>query len=452
MPKVILEETEIVRNLASLKGTMKGKRLVIILLTLFSHLAVLGQFKNQRVSQDKEGQRPAVEPAVAISPSNTQNMVIGAGPNRAIFSKDGGATWLETELKSPFGVIGDPVLTADHKGNFYYFHLSDPVGKGRSTDMWLDRIVSQRSEDGGMFWNDGTFTGLLHPKDNDKPWAAAHPKKDFLAVTWTQFDQYGSQDKACQSNILFSKSTNRSDKWSEPVRINKVSGDCMDDDFTAMGAVPYIDAQGRTFVTWSQGGLIYLDRSFDGGETWLRSDISVTRQLGGWTMTVPGLGRCNGLPVLSGDHSGSPFTGSLYVVYGDQRLGEDSDIWFIKSPNRGDNWSEAVRVGTKTTGHQFMPWIAVDQTTGHIYILYYSRYGLQGNQTDVYLAWSVDGGSKFQEIKISETPFIPEEMVFFGDYLNISAHKGIIVPVWTRMDNGKTSIYSTVIKESELPK
>jgi hypothetical protein len=140
------------------------------------------------------------------------------------------------------------------------------------------------------------------------------------------------------------------------------------------------------------------------------------------------------------------------VVYADQRLGEDTDIWFIKSPNRGDNWSEPVRVGSKFSGHQFMPWMTVDQSTGHIFILYYSRHGLQGNETDVYLAWSTDGGSKFSETKISESPFTPEEMVFFGDYLNISAHKGVIVPVWTRMDKGKTSILTSVIQESDLPK
>lgn len=432
---------------------MKGNTITITsIIVIFWAFSAFGQFKNQKVNQDKEGQYPAVEPAVIINPTNTQNIVIGSGLNRVIFSKDGGTTWMETVLKSSFGVIGDPVLTTDSKGSIYYFHLADPAGKGRSTDTWLDRIVSQRSDDGGMFWNDGTFTGFNHPKDQDKPWAISHPKKDFLAVTWTQFDQYGSPDKGCQSNILFSKSTNKAEKWSEPVRINKESGDCLDDDLTAMGAVPYIDMQGRIFVTWAQNGLIYLDRSFDNGDTWLRSDISVTRQLGGWNMRIPGLGRCNGLPVLNGDHSGSPFTGSLYVAYADQRLGEDTDIWFIKSPNRGDNWSEPIRVSAKATGHQFMPWLTVDQTTGHLYLLYYSRYGLNGNETDVYLAWSTDGGSKFQEIKISETPFIPDEMVFFGDYLNISAHKGVIVPVWTRMDHGRTSIMSTIIQESALPK
>lgn len=431
---------------------MKIKSQILFCLFLFPVLLATGQFKNIKVNQDKEGLYPAVEPSVIINPSNTQNIVIGTGLNRVIFSKDGGTTWMETALKSPYGVIGDPVLTADHKGSIYYFHLADAVGKGKATDTWLDRIVSQRSEDGGMFWTDGTFTGFNHPKDNDKPWATAHPKKDYVAVTWTQFDQYGSQDKTCQSNILFSKTNNKAEKWSEPVRINKESGDCLDDDMTAMGAVPYIDAQGRTFVTWSQGGVIYLDRSFDSGETWLRSDISVTRQLSGWNIRVPGLGRCNGLPVLNGDHSGSPFTGSLYVVYADQRLGEDTDIWFIKSPNRGDNWSEPVRVGTKSTGHQFMPWLTVDQTTGHIFILYYSRHGLQGNETDVWLAWSTDGGSKFNEIRVSETPFTPDEMVFFGDYLNISAHKGLIVPVWTRMDKGKTSIQTAIIQESSLPR
>jgi hypothetical protein len=55
-------------------------------------------------------------------------------------------------------------------------------------------------------------------------------------------------------------------------------------------------------------------------------------------------------------------------------------------------------------------------------------------------------------VKISEKPFVPSEESFFGDYTNIAAHKGIITPIWTRMDNGKTSVWTAVIKQEELVK
>jgi hypothetical protein len=87
-----------------------------------------------------------------------------------------------------------------------------------------------------------------------------------------------------------------------------------------------------------------------------------------------------------------------------------------------------------------------------VYIVYYDRRNYEDNHTDVYLSYSFDGGNSFKEVKISETPFIPDAAKFFGDYINIDAYSGIITPIWTRMDNGKTSIWTTVIKDEELTK
>ena len=101
--------------------------------------------------------------------------------------------------------------------------------------------------------------------------------------------------------------------------------------------------------------------------------------------------------------------------------------------------------------HQFLPWMTIDQSTGYIYIVYYDRRNYNDNQTDVYLAYSSDG-SNYQEVKISESPFVPTEDTFFGDYTNISAHNGIIAPIWTRMDEGKTSIWTTIIRQEDLIK
>ena len=197
-----------------------------------------------------------------------------------------------------------------------------------------------------------------------------------------------------------------------------------------------------------------MDRSFDDGKTWLKNDLEIAKQIGGWDLTIPGLSRCNGFPVAVVDNSGSPFTGSLYVAWADQRNGEnDTDIWISRSANRGDNWSAPVKVNQDTKGkHQFLPWLTIDQTNGIIYLVYYDRRNYDDNQTDVYLAWSVDGGNKFSEVKISESPFIPTEEKFLGDYTNISAHKNVIAAVWTRMDDGQTKVIATIINQSDLPK
>ncbi len=415
-------------------------------------VGAFGQFKNIRLAAEREGVFPPVEPSIAINFKDAGNIVAGICVDRVVYSIDTGKTWTESTLASPFGVYGDPALISDVKGDLYYFHLSDPSGAGRANDAWLDRIVCQKSEDGGKTWTKGSSIGNNPPKDQDKPWVAVHPRKQIVYTTWTQFDKYGSKDEKCQSNILFSMSMNGGSKWTKPVQINKVPGDCLDDDNTAEGATPAVGLDGKIYVTWSSMGTIYLDRSYDGGETWLSNDIPIEKQAGGWNMDIPGISRCNGMPVLLIDNSPSRTHGSLYMVYADQKNGsDDTDIWLKRSTTHGDHWTVPVRINKDEPGHhQFFPWMAVDQSNGYIYIVYYDRRAYDDLQTDVYLAYSFDGGNVFNEIKISEKPFVPSRDVFFGDYLNIAAHAGIITPIWTRMDEGKTSVWTTIIKEGDL--
>jgi hypothetical protein len=65
--------------------------------------------------------------------------------------------------------------------------------------------------------------------------------------------------------------------------------------------------------------------------------------------------------------------------------------------------------------------------------------------TDVYWATSKDGGNTWHNERISESPFTPEATVFFGDYNNITAHNGIVRPIWTRLQDGRLSIHTAII-------
>jgi len=344
-------------------------------------------------------------------------------------------------------------LISNFKGHLFYFHLADPSGKGRSDDAWLDRIVCHTSEDEGATWNEGVTIGNNPPADQDKAWPAIHPKRNSVYVTWTQFDKYGSSDSTCHSNIMFSKAL-FGNKFSKAISINETPGDCLDKDDTTEGAVPAVGNDGKIYVAWANHGKIYFDRSYDDGNTWLSNDLLITKQEGGWDLDIPGIQRSNGLPVLTIDNSASRFQGTLYLLWADQKNGtNNTDIWLMRSRNRGDYWSKPLRIN-KDEGehHQFFPWITVDQTNGNVYIVYYDRRNYNDSRTDVYLAYSFDGGNTFDEMKISDEPFIPDASKFFGDYTNIDAHGGIITPIWTRMDNGRTSVWTSVIKEKDLPK
>ena len=71
-------------------------------------------------------------------------------------------------------------------------------------------------------------------------------------------------------------------------------------------------------------------------------------------------------------------------------------------------------------------------------------------KTDVVLAVSRDEGETFEEFTISNSPFLPNKEIFFGDYNNIAAVKGVIRPIWPRMDNGKITLWTAIIDEKTL--
>lgn len=407
------------------------------------------QFKNILLDSmaDKQGRYP-IDPTIAINFKTPDNVLVAAFPDHLYSTLDGGLTWKKSKSRSAFGVWDNPVLISDFSGNFFYLHHSDPTGKNWASDDILDRIVIKKSKDGGATWDGGTSIGYNPPKDQFQH-SAITDRKGNIGVSWTEVDKYGSTEEGCESRILFSKSSGGS-KWSKPIVISK-PGDCRDDDDTVKGAVPAVAGDGKLFIAWSYDGVIYIDRSFDGGTTWLTNDIAITEQVGGWNFSVPGIKKANGLPTLMCDNSKGRFNGALYLLWAEESVANDTDIYFMRSLNFGDNWTQPMRINDDEPGsHQFMPAMTVDHVSGHIYTVYYDRREHEDDQTDVYLAYSIDNGATFKNVKISDKPFIPSADVPFGNKISIAAHNGIIMPVWTRMDNGKTSIWTSIIKHEDL--
>lgn len=408
-------------------------------------------FENIKIDEAVAGEYfGPCEPSICINLANTNNIAAGSVLNRQYWSTDGGRSWNKTQIKSSMGVFGDPVLMSDWVGNIYFAHLSDPENNGWRSEKLLDRIVIQKSTDGGKTYNDGSFCGFRHPKDQDKHWLCADPKTGHIAITWTEFDKYESKDTARDhSRIMFSKSINGGASWSEGQRINQFEGNCLDDDRTPEGAVPAFGPNGEIFVAWSWNEKIWFDRSVDGGLSWLKEDIVVAEQPGGWTFDIPGVSRCNGMPITVCDLSKGPNRGTLYINWSDQRNGkDDTDVWLSKSTDNGKTWSAPTKVNNDAKGkQQFLSWMAIDQTTGFLYVVFYDRRNHADNQTDVYLAVSKDGGLSFKNMKISKEPFNPNSDKFFGDYNNISAHGGIVRPIWTRLHNNVLSVWTAIIDD-----
>jgi len=406
-------------------------------------------FKNIKIFEQAPGHGlgPS-EPSIYINPLNTNNIVAGSIINFVHTSFNGGKSWKTTRLKSSIGVWGDPCVVADTKGNFYYAHLSDPDGTNWASEKILDRMVIQKSIDGGKTWSDGVGVGKNSPKQQDKEWLAVNTLNNDIYITWTEFDKYNSHNPKDKSRILFSKSSDDGLTWSKPVKLSQFEGNSLDDDKTVEGAVPSVGPNGEIYVAWAYNDKIYFDRSFDGGITWLNNDIVATIQPGGWNFEIPGLNRTNGMPVTGVDLSKGKYTGTIYINFSDQRNGKDNtDIFIVKSNNKGNTWSKPKKVNNDNTkSHQFLTWMSIDPKTGYIYIVYYDKSKHNNALTDVVLATSTDGGEHFSNTTISEKPFKTNKKVFFGDYSNINAFNGIVRPIWTQQSNDTLSIWTALIK------
>lgn len=418
--------------------------IIFLLLIMFS-ISSLAQYPNIQVS--KLGSNDPEEVTIAINPVNPKNIAAGANINYFYYSFDGGVTWTEGRLASKYGVGGDPCVVFDTEGKLFYGHLSSPPS---SIGNWLDRIVVQKSSNGGKDWDTGTGVGLNPDKDQDKEWLAVDltdsPYRNRKYMAWTEFDRYGSSNVNDSTRILFSYADHFG--WSNPINITDKGGNCLDGDNTVEGAVPAVGPYGEVYISWSGPLGIMFDKSTNGGQSFGK-DIFVTDQPGGWAFNVPGIFRCNGMPVTCCDISDSPYRGTIYIMWSDQRNGyDDTDVFLIRSKDGGNTWGETKQVNDDSGRHQFFPWMTVDPKTGYIYIVFYDRRNTAGNETEVYVAKSIDGGETFENFKVSASSFIPTANIFFGDYTNIAAYNGMVYPIWMRMDGTKLSIWLTIIADT----
>jgi len=418
-------------------------------LSFFLLLFVTAISQAQHINVQISAANAPEEPSITINPKTPRYLAAGSNIRNAYYSSDTGRTWNSLLLTSTtYGVYGDPALVCDTQGNFYFFHLADPPGT-----PFLDRIVSQKSTNNGVSYDNGTSIGFNSTKVQDKQWGIVDRRNNNIYVTWTQFDVYGSNNPADSSHILFSRSTDAGLNWSTPVRLDQKGGDCVDDDNTVEGAVPAVGPNGEIYVAWAGPLGLVFDRSLDAGNTWMTNDKVIGPIPGGWAFDVPGIYRANGMPITVCDVSNGPHRGNIYVNWGDQRNGTtDTDIWFTRSSDGGNTWSNAIRVNDDAAGkQQFFSWMSIDQTNGYIYIVFYDRRNYTDVQTDVWMARSTDGGATFKNFKISDSPFAPSNTVFFGDYSNLTVHKGIIRPIWTRLDAGALSVWTALVDTTLIP-
>lgn len=403
----------------------------LLALTLNAGLWAQAQWAVTPITKADGATNWACEPSVTVDP-NGKSVYLGNVLNQLHRNPRNGApdAWVRNQgLTSSMGVYGDPILAHDYTGRLYYLHLADPSGKGRAGESWLDRIVIQWSDDRGKTWSDGAGIGYNPPKDQDKEGIAIDPATGALHVSWTEFDSYGKKEPEFRSRIRFSQSYDRGETWSPAITVSKNEGNCLDGDQTPEGAIPVADPLGGVAVIWSYNDTIWMNRSDDDGAmTWLPMDRPIARQRGGWAHEVPALGRANGMPI-----SYFAPNGVWHLVFGEQ---DSAGSWVshTRSTDRGESWSPSRRLPVPDSiKHHFMPWFALDASTGALHVLAYGQSS--SLRTQAWVHRSDDGGTTWTATSLS-TPFVPTPKRFFGDYSGIVARYGEVHAVWTEQREG----------------
>jgi hypothetical protein len=153
---------------------------------------------------------------------------------------------------------------------------------------------------------------------------------------------------------------------------------------------------------------------------------------------------------LAWDRTGGTFAGRVYLVYTDEQpAGSDrTDIWVRISDDDGATWSAPVKVNDDPLAHrsQFLPRIALDQTSGNVAVGFHDARNDAGDftfgDTDgranddamYYLAFSADGGATFgANIQVAAGVSNAEDAangIDYGDYTGLTFTAGVAHPAW----------------------
>ncbi|MBK7865765.1 MAG: T9SS type A sorting domain-containing protein [Ignavibacteriales bacterium] len=149
------------------------------------------------------------------------------------------------------------------------------------------------------------------------------------------------------------------------------------------------------------------------------------------------------------DRTNGPGRGTIYITWpqrGVAPAGSDPDIVMMKSTNGGTTWTAPVRVNNDPLNNgrdQYYPWMTVDQTTGHVYSVWYDSRDMSNDSATVYMARSTDFGVTFENVKISDSKFKPKAISglaggYQGDYIGIAAKDN---NVWAYWADDRTNAY-----------
>jgi hypothetical protein len=378
------------------------------------------------------------EAAVAVDPTNPQHVFVSGTIGLYRYSTDGGSTW-NPPTTTLTNDAGDTSLSWDTFGNLFLIYLDRGVFATPKTGhvlVWL-------STDGGNNFTQIATLGTGVSSGNiDQPSVATGAGE--VWVCWRGAD---GNINAAGANVTGLGSANVG-SFTAP---EEAGGGNFGD--IAIGPT------GAVMVTYQRDNApthVYVATDADGtGSGGFGSEVKVTdTNVGGFYPIPPQNARTvDAESNLAWDRSGGAHNGRVYLVYTDTPSAGsvDTNIFVRYSDDSGGSWSSPVQVNDDGgTNSQFLPAIALDQTTGKLAVTWYDARNDAGsggagdtnniaNDDAQYWGSTSDDGTAFAaNFQISAGTSNAADAasgIDYGDYSKVAYQAGSFYPVWSDNSN-----------------
>ena len=410
------------------------------------------------------------EDAIAINPVDPSNIVTMATLPDVVsglfegVSFDGGKTWTRRVIGTgaPLGEICcDEQLAWDRFGNLWMTYLVNTNGNvfvAVSTDggLTFSKVaeIVPTTPTGSRAPSGATPKRLRRPSNNphisgDQPSISAGPNSVWVSYTSfpsTVVQAFGASVTGLGAFGSFSAP--------ESVPTSAGRGDFGD---TAVGP------NGQVMVTYQdqtngQGGShIYTALDANGLQPGGFSDprLLAHSAVGGFDFIPAQPDRSIDAEAnLAWDRSGGPHNGRVYAIWTQESPNEsnNTDIMFQYSDDNGTTWSSPTRLNDDHTANsQFMPAIAVDQSTGDVAVSWYDcrndlgkggpgdTDGIPNDDAQIWATYSTNGGVTFApNFRVSAGTFSAPDAQSgfdFGDYTHAAFQSHMFYPAWSDNSN-----------------